>query len=311
METEALSNFAENKLLLAGKRILITRYGEQAESFARQLKELGAEPILLPVIKITEPDSWQELDDAIANISKYSWIFFASANAVVSFIKRLGKDNNKNAAIFTSLDKIKIAVIGRKTAMAVENAGLKVDYYPDTFIAEDFIAQFPGYPESLKDAKILWPRTDYGRDFIADKLKDAGAELCIAPAYKTALPDNAKQISNELHKLLKEKKIDVISLASKQSAINLAQILGLANKKIESEKRQMNISQNSPLASTAHAHTIAFLKDTLQGILIVTIGPETSEGALNYLGKVDMQAKRHSAEGIIDVLIEHYKEGKQ
>ncbi len=259
---------------LAGKKILVTRPGQQAEDLANKLRSLDAEPVLMPLIEICEPDSWHELDTAITNIDKYQWLLFASSNAVISFVTRL-KYRSRAAAI----NKLpNIAVIGETTAQTAKSLSLTVSYCPDNFIAEDFIAQFPGYPNNLKNTKILWPRTNYGRDFIANKLEAAGAAVQIVPAYKTELPGNSAELSKQLEILIRDKKIDAIILASKQTAINLAKI-------IDCDK----------------------LKGSLQGILIVTIGPETSKGALNYLGKVDKEAKQHSAEGIIDALIEHYK----
>ena len=49
----------------------------------------------------------------------------------------------------------KIAVIGKVTADAAYEHGLPVDYCPDNYVAEEFIAQFPGYPD-LRHTNILW-----------------------------------------------------------------------------------------------------------------------------------------------------------
>ena len=45
----------------------------------------------------------------------------------------------------------------------------------------------------------------------------------------------------------------------------------------------------------------------LEGILLVTIGPQTAEGALNYLGKESLQANPHTNEGMLKALIKHYE----
>ena len=69
-------NLTEQKdLPLLGKRILVTRPGSQGEDFALKLRKLGAEPILMPMIEFTKPDSWEALDSAIANIDLYQWLF--------------------------------------------------------------------------------------------------------------------------------------------------------------------------------------------------------------------------------------------
>lgn len=296
-------NLTEQKVQpLLGKRILVTRPGSQGEDFTRKLRGLGAEPILMPMIELTSPDSWEALDLAIANMHEYKWLLFASSNAVISFANRLTSKSHANSTAIPN-----IAVIGDTTANAVSAFGFKVNYCPNDFLAQDFVAQFPGYPNNLNNTKILWPRTNLGSDFIAKELTAAGANVDIVAAYKTQLPKNAAQLSNQLQALIHDKKIDAITLASKQTAVNLAKIIEAPLLPMKNALNLDFISRNSLSPSSLKQEALASLKNALQGILIVTIGPETSEGALNYLGKVDMEAKQHSADGIINALIEHYK----
>ncbi len=289
---------------LLGKRILITRPGSAGKDFALKLSELGAEPILIPTIEISDPDSWHELDAAIASIDKYQWLLFASSNAVVSFAARLKINSQANSA---SKKMPNIAVIGDTTANTAISLGLTVSYCPDKFLAEDFVIKFPGYPNNLNNTKILWPRTNYGRDFIAKELRSVGADVHVVAAYKTGMPKNATAISDQLQSLIRAKKIDVITLASRQTAINLAKIITAPSPSRKNADNADFISRNSlsPFSNEAEAQTS--LKNTLQDVLIVTIGPETSEGALNYLGRVDKEANEHSAEGIIHALKELFQ----
>ncbi|MEZ4545421.1 MAG: uroporphyrinogen-III synthase [Cyanobacteriota/Melainabacteria group bacterium] len=76
---------------LTGQRILITRATSQADSFKLALEAAGARPILIPVIEIKEPSSWEPFDKALAQLSEYDWVIFASTNAVRSFIERMDK----------------------------------------------------------------------------------------------------------------------------------------------------------------------------------------------------------------------------
>ena len=370
---------------LFGKRILITRPEAQSKTLAGELEEIGAQIISMPVIEIVEPDSWQELDQAIENITDYDWLIFASSNAVNSFANRLragcgekrvdaidlyGRleptDDNRNCrgeervgvrsgsdepmfcAPALSTDECnpplqvptessvsqtsgttrrgqradcrgglrparlpydldsnsterkkfpKIAVIGKMTAHAASEHGLPVDYYPDKYLAEDFIAQFPDYP-NLASTKMLWPRTNIGRNFILDKLEAAGATINVVPAYKTVLPDNAQELSKRLNQLLLNKQLDIITLTSKQIAINLSQIISLSLGCAE-ESFQTGSSSSKEQAER--------LREILSEVLIVTIGPQTSEGALNYLGKMDLEASPHTNKGMVAALTMHYR----
>ena len=81
-------NWFDNRPLF-GKRILVTRARHQAGALSWLLAELGAKPIELPVIDITDLTDYAELDSAISDLTQYNWIIFTSANGVEAFFKRL------------------------------------------------------------------------------------------------------------------------------------------------------------------------------------------------------------------------------
>jgi uroporphyrinogen III methyltransferase/synthase len=277
-------------LPLEGKRILVTRPGTQGQELADKLKQAGAQVILAPLIEIVDPDSWQELDEAIDNLLSYHWLFFASSNAVVSFVKRLEHKILSGADCRQKLPRL--AVIGEATANTARQHGLPINYCPDIYVAEEFVTKFPGYPR-LAGTNILWPRTNIGRDLIMEELQEAGANVHVVAAYKTILPANAQELSVRLNQLLKDKQLDVITLASNETALNLARI----------------ISRNlDPWRSSLEpgAKELAKLRNILSEVLIVTIGPQTSAGALNYLGKESLAANPHTIEGMLAALKENY-----
>ncbi len=74
---------------LAGKRIVITRPPHQADVLANRLRELGAEPVLLPTITIQPPRDLAPLDDALRHVDHYDWLILTSANAVTTIVQRL------------------------------------------------------------------------------------------------------------------------------------------------------------------------------------------------------------------------------
>ncbi len=178
------SKMPSNDPPLTDIKILVTRAGRQAQDFSEKLSALGASVIAMPLVEFAPPDSWQELDQAIDRLAQYDWIIFASSNAVRSFMERLNKTAGESALrlplpgcetaetgtpcvpekpskslplqAVIGQTKAKIGVIGESTGKAVQLAGLSVDFQPDTFIAEDFVANFPGYP-NLTGVKILCP----------------------------------------------------------------------------------------------------------------------------------------------------------
>jgi len=73
---------------LAGRRIIVTRAPEQSLELARKLEELGAEVLLLPMVRFTGPPQTSELDQAIRVLDEFDWLLFTSANAVRFFLAR-------------------------------------------------------------------------------------------------------------------------------------------------------------------------------------------------------------------------------
>lgn len=271
---------------LAGVRIVVTRSKKQAAGLSSKFRSLGAEVYEFPVISITPPESWQPLDDAISSIKKYDWVLFASTNAVDAFIARsaavgIGKEE---------LDFTKFAVIGPGTSNALADHGIKPSFCPSTFIAETLVSEFPGYP-NLAGKRILWPRTNVGRPYVVDKMTEAGARIDVVEAYHTSLPDNEQEIAERLTTLLWKNVIDVITLASAQSARNLKTILATGlNKKLGDRNLEVPIGKDS----------IAY---ALEGVVVATIGPETSLAARKHLGRVDIEAEVFTIDGLVDAVV--------
>ena len=66
---------------LAGKRIVVTRARAQASALSARLRELGAEVIEMPAIRI-EPLDPAPLHAALDRLGDYDWVMFTSQNAV-------------------------------------------------------------------------------------------------------------------------------------------------------------------------------------------------------------------------------------
>lgn len=274
---------------LSGVRILITRAEHQAKPFAERLKELGAEPIEIPVIEIRPPDSWQAFDEAVAKLEEYDWIVFASGNAVKSFAER-------SRSIKSRVNKPLIAVIGQSTERVANENGFKVAYKPDNSIAESFIEHFPGFP-NLYGLKVLWPRTNIGRNFLQEEFVKAGARIDVVQAYKTCLPSQMATYSENIHERLAAGTIDVITVASAQTATNLSLILA---------SKWTNPPSTLAEENTLPVPLVETVKKVLKNVTVLSIGPETSTAARNHLGKLDLEANPHNSEGMIAALIKHF-----
>ena len=72
---------------LFGKRVVVTRSRDQAGKLSDQLKELGAEVLEAPAIRIEAPTRREELVDALLELNAYDWLVFTSPNGVTQFFE--------------------------------------------------------------------------------------------------------------------------------------------------------------------------------------------------------------------------------
>ncbi len=208
-------NWFETKPLF-GKRILVTRTREQASKLVELLDDLGAECLEVPTIKIEPLEDYHALDQALTHLEDFDWVVFTSVNGVRYFFARLfacGKDAR-------ALAKARLAAIGQATAEALNDYGLKVDLLPQEFRAEGLITAFAELGVSGK--KILIPRALEAREILPQKLQEMGAEVLVAPAYRTVIPEEEAARAREL---LREG-VDVVTFTSSSTAKNLLAMLG-------------------------------------------------------------------------------------
>ena len=167
-------------------RVLVTRSPRQSSELATQLSALGLEPVLVPAIELAPPSSFDALDAALAQLSSYDWLIFTSANAVEAFHRRLESAGTARR----SRGAVRIAAIGPATARALESVGLAAEVIPPQAVAESLTeALLPHARQADGSAtRFLLVRAEDARDVLPDALRAAGAEVTIAPAYRTVVP---------------------------------------------------------------------------------------------------------------------------
>lgn len=124
-KTAELNLNRRENLPLNKKRIIITRPEGRGEKLSFMLRNLGAEVIMMPVIKTVTIK--KSLDDV--EISGYDWAGFTSVtgvNSLIEILRMTGRD-------IRELGNSKIAAIGSATKEALNFHGLKTDYVPDIF----------------------------------------------------------------------------------------------------------------------------------------------------------------------------------
>ncbi len=253
-----------NSSFLKGKTVLVTRAATQASEFTQMLRDRGARVLELPTLEIVPPSSWQDLDLAIASLADFNWLILTSSNGVESFFARLAVAGQDSRA----LAGLKIAVVGQKTAQALQQYGISPDFIPPDFIADALIGHFPGSPAGQK---ILCPRVESGgREVLMRELTNLGAEVVEVAAYQSQCPID---IDPAALRALQQERIDIITFASSKTVTYFCQLIG------------------DKLPSG--------WQDRLR---IASIGPQTSETCRSLLGKVDVEATEYTLPGLIAAL---------
>jgi len=205
------------KKTLFGKGVVITRPERQAEELAALLRERGARIISFPTIEIVPPETFDDLDRAIAHIEQYEWIIFTSANGVRSFFERLCFLRRD----IRVLSGIRICTIGPATRACVEEYHIPVDLVPDEYLSEGVVEAFK--KRDIRGRKILLPRAEIAGDVIPAELSAMGARVDVAVAYRTVCPGGD---GSEMRKLMEEGKVHVLTFTSPSTVHNFMDMVG-------------------------------------------------------------------------------------
>ncbi|WP_341736157.1 uroporphyrinogen-III C-methyltransferase [Microcoleus sp. CAWBG640] len=270
----------KNPLPLAGKTILVTRAASQSGQFTHRLQQQGARAIEMPALVIGPPSTWEPLDSAIAQLSSFHWLILTSTNAVDYFFERL-ETSGKDAR---SLFGIKIAVVGKKTAETLRSHSLQPDFIPPNFVADSLVENFPwegveGERGGIAptNCKILFPRVESGgREVLVKEFTAKGAQVIEAPAYQSCCPENIDPIALAA---LQNRAVDIITFASSKTVQNFCKLI-------------------------EHSPELSRNQDWLKNVCIASIGPETSKSCYNFLGKLDVEAKEYTLDGLSEAIVQ-------
>ncbi|MBU4271768.1 MAG: uroporphyrinogen-III synthase [Planctomycetes bacterium] len=226
---------------LEGACVMVTRAENPSDPLAQQLRELGAEVVLQPAIRISPPADWRLVDEAIARLNEYDWLVFSSANGVRYFLDRCEER--------LSTPFPRVAAIGSGTAEELARFGLRADLVPREFRAEALadalineaaigekgtgpicrngpegaahkldLSPFP-----LIGRRILLARANRGREVLAERLTASGATVDQIVVYTSS---DLQRPDAEIAAMLAAGRIDWITVTSSAIARSLVRMFG-------------------------------------------------------------------------------------
>ena len=203
---------------LFGRTVVVTRAPEQAASLASLLEAEGAQVLRLPTIRIVPPADWTALDQALSGVATFDWLVFTSVNGIASVMGRLadlGLD-------VRALAGPRLAAIGPATAGSLEQHGLRVDCQPAVFRAEALADALTGFGD-LAGKRILLARAADAPEALPQQLRAHGAEVVVAPAYRTDVP---REVDPETLDRVRSGTVDWVTFTSSSTVRGFVHTVG-------------------------------------------------------------------------------------
>jgi len=253
---------------LAGRTIVVTRSREQASDLTRRLRALGASVIEIPAIAIVPPLSYDPLDQALRTVHTYDWLIVTSANTARVLEER-------RLALGLTFERLpRTVAVGRATAAALEQFGLRVDLVPMPAVAESIAAALQ---DKVAGQRVLLARAEVARDVLPEALEAAGAQVTIVAAYRTVLAEGSAELVSTVFgshtNVSSARHIDALTFTSSSTVKNLFALL-----------------QSAGLLWPA-------------GCRVFSIGPVTSGTLREYGIEPTSEATQHDVEGLVAAVL--------
>jgi len=271
---------------LHGRRVVVTRARAQASGLTATLRELGAEVVELPAIRIEPRIASGEVRQVVGRIGEgeYSLICLTSSNGAHLLFEAMWEAGLDARALDGGTEQQQVgsvgggvggrirgaatvAAIGPGTARALEEHGIVADVVPDRFVAEALVEALADV--AVEGRRVLIARAAAARDVLPDALRERGAEVDVVALYETVReepdPDQVEAAQSA----------DYVTFTSSSTVRNLVEALG---DRFPREAR------------------------------VVSIGPITSKAAGEAGLTVDAEAERHDVDGLLAALLEDVAE---
>jgi len=172
-------------------RVIVTRPPAQAAVWVEGLRERGVDAVALPLMAIEPLEDTRAIVDAAAGLARHALVMFVSANAVEHFFAAAAVAAATPGG-FTWPADVLAGATGPGTVAALRAAGVPPaaivapDEAAGRFDSEALWQRLAGRPWAGRSALVV--RGEQGRDWLAEQLQAAGAQVGFVAAYRRAAP---------------------------------------------------------------------------------------------------------------------------
>jgi uroporphyrinogen III methyltransferase/synthase len=231
------------------------------------LTDLGADVLEIPVIKTALPTNHEGIVDALLELNAYDWLVFTSPNGVRAFFELFFKRFQD----LRDIGGVRIAAVGPATAAKLRDLHLQVDLMPKEALGLQIAKEFAKF-ETMENLRVCLLRAEVANPDLPKALEALGAIVDDVAVYRT--------------------------VAETEDLTGAGQALQ------ETGAEWITFTSGS---TVEHFHARFPLPELLKKFprtKLATIGPETTN-ALQSLGlKPAVEAKEHTAEGLVEALLQ-------
>lgn len=167
--------------MATARRLIVTRPLAQALPWVQALRGRGVDAVALPLIGIEALEDPSPVHAAWARLPALDWVMFVSANAVEQFFAQRPAGASWPPALPAGAPGP-----GTRAALAAAGVTLIDEPRPSRADSEGLWAQVA--PRVWAGRHALVVRGEAGRDWLAEQLRGAGAEVDFVAAYRRAAP---------------------------------------------------------------------------------------------------------------------------
>lgn len=216
---------------LRGLGVLVTRPADQAEGLCKLIEQRGGTAMRFPALEIADPLDPQALLRAGQRLDEFDYAVFVSANAVNRAVERI-------LALRDWPARLAIVVIGKRSAAELQRFGLRADVCPERKFNSEALLELPEM-QQVRGKRFVIFRGNGGREFLADALRERGAQVEYVEAYRRVQP------SSDVSHLLQAwgaGHIDIVLINSAQSLENLSEMIGERGKRLLTSTQLLVVS---------------------------------------------------------------------
>jgi uroporphyrinogen-III synthase len=207
-----------NHMLLAGRRVVVTRPKGQAAGLAALIRRAGGEPLEIPALEIRDPEDPAPFYAVVDRLETFDWAVFVSRNAVRRALALIA--GRRGGRPWPA--RLRAATVGGGSREELAARGFSGVIAPAGRADSEALLALPEFAH-MNGKRVVIFRGEGGRKFLGEALTARGALVEHAACYRRIVPAEGPAL---LDAAWKSGKVDAVMLSSGEGLANLLAMLG-------------------------------------------------------------------------------------